>query len=168
MKVRTPLVLLVLAVFGACTPGGSAPPPGGGAATQTISRQSHAQRTSPDGVRTIRRLLSCGHDGARRQHDSLRQHRRRWCKPYRYAGARFPKCVSRRIAVRRVRVAAIGCSDIAAVDQRSDGFGYRFAANPRRQSRHVFVRLFLSLCKPHARCYRCAVDSWLSRSACVR
>lgn len=37
MKVRSPLVLLVLAVFGACTPGGSAPPPGGGAATQTIS-----------------------------------------------------------------------------------------------------------------------------------
>lgn len=37
MKVRAALAFPVLAMLGACTPGGSAPPPGGGAATQTIS-----------------------------------------------------------------------------------------------------------------------------------
>ncbi|HEV3155386.1 MAG TPA: hypothetical protein VGZ02_16365 [Candidatus Baltobacteraceae bacterium] len=36
MKVRAALVFPVLALLGACTPGGSAPPPGGGTATQTI------------------------------------------------------------------------------------------------------------------------------------
>ena len=36
MKVRAALVFPVLAMLGACTPGGSAPPPGGGAAGATI------------------------------------------------------------------------------------------------------------------------------------
>ena len=36
MTIRAALALSVLAMLGACTPGGTAPPPGGGTATQTI------------------------------------------------------------------------------------------------------------------------------------
>ena len=52
MKVRAALVLPVLAMLGACTPGGTAPPPGGGTATQTIdvNLTLHAPVQTPQGL----------------------------------------------------------------------------------------------------------------------
>lgn len=52
MKVRAALVVPVLVLLGACTPGGLAPPPGGGAATVTIdvNLTLNAPTQTPEGL----------------------------------------------------------------------------------------------------------------------